>query len=98
MNNYSITTGSEEDFFARGREWAKLADQAAPIPEGWRISFEDVAEMPIPPVIPAATQRKDFTSLSLPPEILAYFKASGPDWQNRIADVLRAWMEAHPQT
>lgn len=34
--------------------------------------------------------------LRLPSDILAYFKATGPNWQARIEDVLKEWIKAHP--
>lgn len=36
------------------------------------------------------------TTLRLPPEVLAYFKATGPGWQTRIEEVLKEWIKAHP--
>jgi len=37
------------------------------------------------------------TTLRLPPEVLAYFKATGPGWQTRIGEALKEWIKAHPQ-
>lgn len=45
MSQFIITTGPVEDFFARGKEIARLADQGAPIPECCIRSFEDPADM-----------------------------------------------------
>jgi uncharacterized protein (DUF4415 family) len=36
------------------------------------------------------------TTLRLPPEVLAYFKAGGPGWQTRIGEALKEWIKAHP--
>jgi uncharacterized protein (DUF4415 family) len=36
------------------------------------------------------------TTLRLPPEVLAYFKATGPGWQTRIGEALKEWIKAHP--
>lgn len=45
MNKLIIKTGTEEDFFARGRHLAKLADQGEIIAENRIISFEDPADV-----------------------------------------------------
>lgn len=45
MNTFIIKTATEEDFFARGRELAKLADQLEAIPEECILSFEDPSDM-----------------------------------------------------
>ena len=40
--------------------------------------------------------RKVSTTLRLPPEVLAYFKATGPGWQTRIGEALKEWIKSHP--
>ena len=45
MKRLVITTGTPEDFFARSREIARLADQGKPIPERCIRSFGDPADM-----------------------------------------------------
>ncbi len=45
MNTLTIKTGTEEDFFKRGRKLAKLADQGARLPEECVLSFEDPADI-----------------------------------------------------
>jgi len=45
MKKLIIKTGTAEDFFARSREVAQLADQGKPIPERCIRSFEDPADM-----------------------------------------------------
>ena len=37
-------------------------------------------------------------TLSLPTDVLAYFKATGSGWQTRIEEVLKEWIKAHPLT
>lgn len=37
---------------------------------------------------PVGDQPKQQVTLRLPAEVLAYFKAGGPGWQTRLADVL----------
>jgi uncharacterized protein (DUF4415 family) len=45
---------------------------------------------------PQKVPLKVSTTLRLPPEVLAYFKAGGPGWQTRIGDALKEWITAHP--
>ena len=45
MTKLTIKTGTEKDFFARGRRLAKAADRGEPIPAERIISFEDPADM-----------------------------------------------------
>ncbi|GHU26332.1 hypothetical protein FACS189488_14470 [Betaproteobacteria bacterium] len=45
MSKITIRTGTEENFFRRGRQLAKLADQGEPLPDERVISFEDPAEV-----------------------------------------------------
>jgi predicted transcriptional regulator len=45
MTNLKLKTGTEADFFARGRKLARLADAGEKIPEEIILSFEDPAEL-----------------------------------------------------
>lgn len=45
MTKLTIKTGTEEDFFKRGRLLAKAADRGESLPDERRISFEDPADM-----------------------------------------------------
>ncbi len=45
MKTLTIKSGSEEDFFRRGRIVAKLANEGTALPEECVISFEDPDEM-----------------------------------------------------
>ena len=45
MKQLTIKTGTEEDFFNRGREIAQAADQGKALVESHIISFEDPADM-----------------------------------------------------
>ena len=45
MTKLTIKTGTEKDFFARGRRLAKAADRGEPIPAERIISFEDPADV-----------------------------------------------------
>jgi uncharacterized protein (DUF4415 family) len=45
---------------------------------------------------PSKAPPKVATTLRLPPEVLAYFKATGPGWQTRIGEALKEWIQTHP--
>ena len=45
MTKLTIKTGTEEDFFKRGRELAKAADRGERLPDERTISFEDPADV-----------------------------------------------------
>ena len=45
MSTLTLRTGSEEDFFKRGKKLARLTDAGKPIPQERVISFEEPAEL-----------------------------------------------------
>jgi predicted transcriptional regulator len=45
MTKLTIKTGTEDDFFTRGRQLAKAADHSEPLPDERIISFEDPADV-----------------------------------------------------
>lgn len=45
MTKLTIKTGTEEDFFKRGRVLARAADRGEPLPDERIISFEDPADV-----------------------------------------------------
>ena len=45
MSKLMIKTGTESDFFRRGRQLAQTADRGQPLPEESTISFEDPADV-----------------------------------------------------
>lgn len=45
MNKLTIKTGTEEDFFKRGRKLAKAADRGEPLPDERIVSFEDPTDL-----------------------------------------------------
>lgn len=52
---------------------------------------------PLAEVLPqlAKKQSKITTTLKLSPEVLAYFKAQGSNWQNRIDEILKQYIAQH---
>ena len=45
---------------------------------------------------PPKTAKKVLLSIGLTPEVVEYFKATGPDWQSRMDDALKDWIATHP--
>jgi len=45
MKKFTIKTGTESDFFKRGKTLAKLADQGIKLPAETVVSFEDSADL-----------------------------------------------------
>lgn len=45
MSKLTIKTGTEKDFFQRGRQLARAADRSQALPDEKTISFEDPAEV-----------------------------------------------------
>ena len=39
---------------------------------------------------------KVLLTIGLTPEVVEYFKATGPGWQGRMDEALKDWIEAHP--
>jgi len=71
-----------------GRSW-KGADEAPEITERW-IKEADLyeGEKLIRRGRPRLANPKQLLSLRLPPEVIACWRASGPGWQTRMAEVL----------
>ena len=45
MTKLTLKTGTEDDFFKRGRQLAKAADRGEPLPDERIVSFEDPADV-----------------------------------------------------
>ena len=44
---------------------------------------------------PFAPSRPSPDTIDLAPEVLAYFKATGPGWQTRMNNALKEWIRLH---
>ena len=44
---------------------------------------------------PKKTDAKVHIHIRLSPQVLGYFRATGPGWQSRIDEVLRKWVSRH---
>jgi uncharacterized protein (DUF4415 family) len=55
------------------------------------------AEMLRPRGRPRKPEPKVHLNLRLSPEVVAYFKATGPGWQTRLDEALKEWVKNHPR-
>jgi uncharacterized protein (DUF4415 family) len=46
--------------------------------------------------LPSHVSGKVLVSIGLAPEIVDYFKSTGPDWQNHVDAALKEWITTHP--
>lgn len=54
------------------------------------VTNKPVAPLPLPtPAAPAVPNSREMVSLRIDREVLAFFQADGPGWQDRIHEVLR---------
>ncbi|MBF0215060.1 MAG: BrnA antitoxin family protein [Magnetococcales bacterium] len=56
---------------------------------------EIVAMRPLRRERPNTTPGKVLLSVRYSPEVVAFFRATGPGWQSRMDDVLRNWVSNH---
>ncbi|TAN53898.1 MAG: hypothetical protein EPN21_00350, partial [Methylococcaceae bacterium] len=43
---------------------------------------------------PKADSRKQLLSVRYSPEVIGYFRATGPGWQSRMDEALKEWIKA----
>jgi uncharacterized protein (DUF4415 family) len=68
---------------------APLTDEEIKTLRPARELFEELGTpMPIPRGRPKAEQPKQSVTIRLDPEVVAYYKATGPGWQTRMRDVI----------
>ena len=60
-------------------------------------SPEVAAELLKPRGRPRKPVTKVHVNLRLSPEVVAYFKATGPGWQTRVDEVLKDWVKTQPR-
>ncbi|CAN5297047.1 BrnA antitoxin family protein [soil metagenome] len=76
-------------------EWTK-ADFARARPASEVLTPAQMAQFKRAPGRPKLEKPKVPVSLRLDPDVLNFFKASGPGWQTRLEDVLRGAMGKGP--
>ena len=80
-------------------EAVRIREGIAVDPDTYELTDAELAELrPLAraPGRPKAESTKALISIRLSPDVLAFFKASGPGWQTRIDNALREWARSHP--
>lgn len=92
----SITSKSGRVFLLNSEEEeARIREGIAADPDTHELTNEELARLhPFTrsPGRPKADSTKQPVSIRLSPEVVEYFKASGPGWQTRIDTVLREYV------
>jgi len=83
-----IPEWTEEDF-ARARPAREVLPEIFPP--------EIAAEMLKPRGRPRKSETKVHLNLRLSPEVVEYFKTTGPGWQTRVDEALKEWVKHHPR-
>ncbi|MDD5037063.1 MAG: BrnA antitoxin family protein [Methylococcaceae bacterium] len=60
------------------------------------LSVEIVEQLLKPRGRPRKTKTKVHLNLRLSPEVVEYFRTTGPGWQTRLDEALKEWVQAHP--
>src|SRR5436853_4770913 len=76
-------------------EWTKEQFERAEIAVGAKIVQRAQGTLTRARGRPKKADAKIHTHIRLSPQVLGYFRATGPGWQTRIDEVLRKWVEKH---
>ena len=79
-------------------EWADEVWDRAQISVGGKVIREATGTLTRRGRPPVGDRPKQQVTLRLPAEVLAFFKAGGPGWQTRLADVLSRHAAKAPKT
>lgn len=71
-------------------EEVRIREGIAADPDTHELSSQDMAGLR-----PFAPSRPSPDTIDLAPEVLAYFKATGPGWQTRMNNALKEWIRLH---
>jgi uncharacterized protein (DUF4415 family) len=73
-------------------EWTEDQFERAEIAIGGKVVRSAQGTLTRPRGRPKKTDAKVHTHIRLSPQVLEYFRSTGPGWQTRIDEVLRAWV------
>ena len=71
-------------------EEVRILKGIAADPDTHELTSQDLARLR-----PFAPSRPSPDAVDLAPEVLAYFKATGPGWQTRMNNALKEWIKLH---
>ena len=73
-------------------EWTDAQFDRAEIAVGGKVVRPAQGTLTRPRGRPKKPGAKVHTHIRLSPQVLAYFRATGPGWQTRVDEVLRSWV------
>jgi uncharacterized protein (DUF4415 family) len=76
-------------------EWTHEQFERAEIAIGGNVLRPSQGTLTRPRGRPKKPDAKVHTHIRLSPQVLEYFRATGPGWQARIDEVLRTWVSGH---
>jgi uncharacterized protein (DUF4415 family) len=76
-------------------EWSKEQFARAEIAVGGKVLNGARGTLTRPRGRPRKADAKVHIHIRLSPQVLGYFRATGPGWQTRIDEVLRQWVSRH---
>jgi uncharacterized protein (DUF4415 family) len=74
-------------------EWTEKQFDRAEIAIGGEVVQPAQGTLTRPRGRPKKPDAKVHTHIRLSPQVIGYFRATGPGWQTRIDEVLRGWVE-----
>ncbi|MBF0153601.1 MAG: BrnA antitoxin family protein [Magnetococcales bacterium] len=81
-----MPTPEEDEAIARG---------IALDPDTYEPTTEEIMAMRPLRGRPVATDKKILLSVRYSPDVVAYFRATGPGWQTRMNEALEEWVAGH---
>jgi uncharacterized protein (DUF4415 family) len=76
-------------------EWTKEQFERAEIAVGGKVVRPAQGTLTRPRGRPKKVDAKVHLHIRLSPQVLGYFRSTGPGWQTRIDEVLRKWVARH---
>ncbi len=95
IDAHEITSEEYEEIPELTDEWFEKAAPmigGKPVPrEEWKASAREAAKRGRP----KSESRKRLLSVRYSPEVVEYFRATGPGWQARMDEALKEWIKSH---
>jgi uncharacterized protein (DUF4415 family) len=79
-------------------EWSEEQFERAELAVGGKVVRKAEGSLTRPRGRPKKEDAKVHTHIRLSPQVLAYFRTTGPGWQTRIDEILRKWVKRHETT
>jgi uncharacterized protein (DUF4415 family) len=76
-------------------EWTEAQFERAEVAVGGQVVRRAQGTLTRPRGRPKKADAKVHLHIRLSPQVLGYFRSTGPGWQTRIDEVLRKWVSRH---